>query len=319
MIKFLKNNSFGDFILKLTVFFVTVFFVDLAVGHVLKTFYYKQQSGFDYQATYAIDKTEADIVILGSSRATNLYDPSIFEAHYKMSCFNGGRYGFPIFYHYALLEAIVKRHPPKMVILSFDAGNFKINQADYDKISSLLPYYDTHSEIRQVIALKGPYEKLKMLSAIYPYNSLLFPIIFGNSSASKKKYSNINGYMPLTKIASGPLKKIDYTIEKNLDSVKINTYKSFIKLCIDSNINLFVVCPPYLINAIGIDPSIVEAKKIAKEYNVQFIDYSRDSFYVSRPELFADFRHLNKAGVELFSKNVIEKLNIPTQSASKKN
>lgn len=319
MLKNAENNSFRIFLLKLLAFFVLVILADLIIGNLLKKFYYKQQSGNDYLATYAIDKTEADILILGSSRAANLFNTQIFEKQFNMSCFNTGRYGYPIFYHYAVLKAVLKRDTPKIVILSFDAGNFSINQEAYDRLSSLLPYYKNHPEIRSIVELKGPYEKIKMFSAIYPYNSMLLPIISGNSLSSKTKHATINGYIPLNETINGPLRKFDYTIEKELDTIKVNTYKSFLQECIDSNIKLYIVCPPYMINAIGVDYSIIEAKKIAQQYKIFFFDYSRDTFYINKPQLFADYRHLNETGVELFSKSVIEKIKGTTKFPSQYN
>lgn len=309
MKKDLANKTYKIFLLKLAAFFIVISLLDFGIGYVLKKHYFKQQAGYDYQATYAIDTTKADILIMGSSRAANLFNPDIFERSFSLSCFNTGRYGYPIFYHYALLKAVVKRHKPKIVILSFDAGNFSINQEAYDRLSSLLPYYSSHPEIRPVVDLKGPYEKLKMVSSIYPYNSLLLPIISGNTNYSKKKYATIKGYIPLKENITLPLMKFDYSIEKKLDTVKINIYKAFIKECIDSKIKLFIVCPPYMVDPVGVDHSINEAKKIAAEYATNFFDYSRDAFYANKPELFADYRHLNENGVGLFSKNVIEKIN----------
>ena len=309
MKKDLANKTYKIFLSKLSAFLVVISLLDFGIGYVLKKYYFKQQAGYDYQATYAIDTTKANILIMGSSRAANLFNPDIFESRFNISCFNTGRYGYPIFYHYALLKAIEKRHKPKMVILSFDAGNFSINQEAYDRLSSLLPYYSSHPEIRPVVDLKGPYEKLKMVSFIYPYNSLLLPIISGNTSYSKKKYATIKGYIPLKENITLPLMKFDYTLEKKLDTVKINIYRAFIKECIDSNIKLFIVCPPYMVDAIGVDNSIIEAKKIAQQYAINFFDYSRDAFYANKPELFADYRHLNENGVGLFSNNVIEKIN----------
>ncbi|MEP7108474.1 MAG: hypothetical protein ABI760_10840 [Ferruginibacter sp.] len=309
MIRKVKNSFLQLFIVKLIAFFAVVFLSDLVIGRLLKKYYFKQESGYYYQTTYAIDKTEADILIFGSSRAANLFNPEIFEKHFNMSCFNIGRDGHPLFYHYALLKANLKRHLPKIVILSFDAGNFSIKQEAYDRLSSLLPYYSYHPEIRPIVDLKGPNEKVKMLSAIYPYNSLLLPIIAGNSAFSKTKYATIKGYVPLKEIIKGPLKTLDYTIEKELDTIKVNTYRAFLKECRAANIKLYVVCPPYMINAIGVDYSITTAKKIAQEYNISFFDYSRDTSFINKPLLFADFRHLNEKGVELLANTVIVQIN----------
>jgi lysophospholipase L1-like esterase len=69
-----------------------------------------------------------------------------------------------------------------------------------------------------------------------------------------------------------------------------------------------------MIHAIGTDRSIIAAKEIAQQYKINFFDYSRDSFFINKPELFADFRHLNETGVELFSNEVIEKIKINEQN-----
>ncbi len=68
--------------------------------------------------------------------------------------------------------------------------------------------------------------------------------------------------------------------------------------------------PPYMIHSIGIDRSITEAKEIAKSYKINFIDFSKDSFFTSKPKLFADYRHLNEKGFELFLDVVLEKINL---------
>ena len=165
MLKSIGNKQFVKFLIKAGLFFLLFFILDFTTGSLLRFFYYRQEVGNDYQATLAIDSTKADIVIFGSSRAANLFDTEIFAKRLNMSCFNTGRYGYPIFYHYALLKAVTKRYIPKIAILSFDAGNFSVNQEAYDRLSSLLPYYKNHPEIRSIVDLKGPYEKIKMLSA----------------------------------------------------------------------------------------------------------------------------------------------------------
>lgn len=308
MTKINKYNSFKFFLLKLAAFFIVIFIVDFVIGNMLKKFYFKQQSGYDYLTTYSIEETKADILILGSSRAVNIYDTKIFTNRFGLSCYNAGRYGESVFYHYAVLKSVLKRYTPKMIILSFDAGNFSKNEEVYDRLTVLLPYYKTHPEIQPIIALKGPYEKLKMVSSIYPYNSLLIPIITGNAAFNKKKYINENGFISIDKTFSGPLQTFDYAKEGEQDTIKINIFKSLLQECINTHIPLYIVCPPYMINPIGIDHSILAAKAIAKEFNIDFFDYSRDEYYINKPQLFADYRHLNKKGTELFSNAIIERI-----------
>jgi hypothetical protein len=314
MKKKIAGNSFRTFLLKMAACLAIVFLVDSAIGYVLKKFYFKQESGYDYLTTFSMERTKADILVFGSSRAVNIFNTTILTDKFGLSCYNAGRYGEPVFYHYAVLKSVLKRYTPKMILLSFDAGNFSKGADAYDKLSVLLPYYKGHPEIHAIVELKSHYEKLKLLSNIYPYNSLLLPIISGNSTYSKLKYPTINGFIPIKRIFAGPLQTFDYSKEQELDSLKINTYKSFIQDCIDLNIPLYIVCPPYMIHAIGTDHSITAAKEIAKQYNINFFDYSRDSTFTNKLELFADFRHLNETGVEVFSNEVIEKIKSDRQN-----
>lgn len=308
MIKLINANTLKSFFLKLFVFIIVVFILDRLAGAMLKIFYFKQQAGNDYLTTYAIDKTTDDVLIFGSSRAANIFNPRIFETQMGVSCFNAGRYGAPVFYHYAVLQCVLKRYEPKTILLSFDAGSFNKNQESYDRMAPLLPYYSDHPEIRDIVTLKGPFEQVKLLSCIYPYNSLLLPIISGNTAYGKRKFTHLKGYIPTEETFTGEMETIDYTKETALDSKKINTYKAFIQDCKKANIPLYIVCPPYLINSIGTDTSIIVAKKIAAENDTDFFDYSRDAYFNTNPQLFADFRHLNKTGVEIFCNILIKKL-----------
>ena len=303
-----KKNTVKGFFIKIFIFFIIFVIVDISVGSILRKGYRKQQSGYDYLTTYAIEQTTADILIFGSSRAVNIFDPLIFEKEMHLTCYNAGRDGEPIFYHYAILKSILKRYKPKMIVLSFDAGNFSKGLDAYDRLSALLPFYAEHPEIRPVVDLKGPFEKLKMLSAIYPYNSTLLSIITGNSNYSKIKYATVKGHIPLKYLAEGPRKKFDYTNEKELDTIKISCYKSFINECATAKIPLYIVCPPYNIEAVGIDPSITVGKEIAAQKNIPFFDFTKDSSYTGKPELFADYRHLNYKGVPLITMEVVKKI-----------
>lgn len=310
MIKKLKNKSLKQFLIKLLVFVAVLFIVDLLMGGVLKKLYFKQQSGSDYLTTYAIDTATADLFIFGSSRAENIFNPVIIEKQLGLSCYNAGRSGEPIFYHTAVLKSVLKRVKPSIILLSFDAGNFSKNQDSYDRIAVLLPYYQSHPEMRSIIELKTPFEKIKLISNLYPYNSSILSILSSFTDYNKKKYLHIKGFTPLTNTIERPFKNLDYSKEKELDSIKINTFKSFIRCCLSTNVQLYIVCTPYMINAIGTDASIIAAKKIAKEMGIHFFDYSRDTFYTQKPHLFADFRHLNNKGVDIFYTSIAERIRL---------
>lgn len=304
----LKKNVYQKFLIKLLVLFITLVFLDFIIGSLLNIFYFKQESGLQYRTTYSIEKTTADLLIFGSSTANHNYHPGIFEKRLNMSFYNVGRDGNSIFYDYAVLKGILKRYSPKIVILDFGDDEFNKGDGSYDRLSSLLPYYKTHPEIRSIIDLKSPYEKFKLLSFIYPYNSSIFTIAVGNAAFNKIRRGDLNGYIPLTNVWDESIKDGNTLLKYESDSNKIKTFEYFIRDCLYSKIELYIVCSPIFIKPNYVSNSIVLGKKIANKYNLQFFDYSKDTMFLNHPKLFADVGHLNDEGAKVFSDKVIDSI-----------
>ncbi|MFZ7168945.1 MAG: hypothetical protein ACO1G2_02080, partial [Bacteroidota bacterium] len=83
-------------------------------------------------------------------------------------------------------------------------------------------------------------------------------------------------------------------------------YKSFIQECARANVKLYIVCSPYFIQSDITDYSVSIGKEIAKENNIAFFDFSKDTVFVNNTELFADFAHLNDTGAKLFSDSLVK-------------
>jgi len=309
MNKTIRKNQIKLFLLRLLAFFIIVFLFDYSIGSLLRHFYFKQESGLQYRTTYAIEKTNADILIFGSSRANHHYRPDVFENRMKLSFYNAGRDGNFMFYHLAVLKGVLNRYSPKIVILDFVAEEFAQNQYSYDRLSSLLPYYKSHPEMRPIINLKSKYEKIKLVSQIYPYNSLMLTIAVGNSGVNKKRKSDIQGYVPITKVWNGPIQVDNISSYYQIDSIKVKAYEAFIQDCVQANVALYIVCSPYYIKSDQVDYSIVLGQNIAESYGIKFIDYSKDTIFTNNSALFADIGHLNDNGAEVFSNILIDQIN----------
>jgi len=267
-----------------------------------------------------MDSTRADILIFGSSTANHHYYPDAFEKRLKMSCYNTGRDGNSIFYHYAVLESVLERYHPKIIILDFNLGEFKNASGSYDRISSLLPYCKKHPELDSIVKLKGPYEKYKMLSKVYPFNSLIFSILIGNLDYNReRKYMDDNqGYVPLTKIWDHKI-AIDTTVKSyEIDTNMIQTFKDFINSNINSKVKLYIVISPGFFKYTKKEPSIEIAHRIANEYSIPFFDFSRDTFFWNNPRLFSNENHLNNSGAKVFSNKVIDSIILHEESVNEK-
>ena len=234
MVKYLKNIFFA---------IILIVFTDFILGNIISYYYFNVKSGMIYDSNQSFTKTESDILIFGSSRASRHYNPKIIENETNMTCYNTGRDGYFIFYQTALLRSILNRYIPKKIILDF-SDNLSYDKNDLDRISALMPYYENNKEIGYIIRLKSNFEFLKLYSRLYRYNSMLTTIIKGN--LYDKKIDTPNGFKPLY----GQLdNKIIYSENITQASLKIDEDKLFIledffRLTKENDIELLVVHSP---------------------------------------------------------------------------
>lgn len=288
------------FIINLLLLAGLLILIDFAAGGVLRLLYFRQVSGLEYRTTYSMENSREDILVFGTSRANHHYVPKVFEDSLHRSFYNTGRDGESILYEYAVLKSVLKRYTPKVIILDLLINEFDYDPDSYDRLSCLLPYYRSHPEIREVVDKKGPLEKYKLLSSIYPYNSSVLTIIMGNRKTKEKEQK---GYIPL----SGATKWLIDTVHmepKPLDSVKIQAFKNFIKECQAHEIKLYVVVSPELA-PIDNFRSIEIGQTIANQCGVPFLNYVQDSCFTGKHKLFYDRTHLNDSGAHLFCTRLI--------------
>jgi len=195
MLKDYKETS--KFFIKIFYLFILVFILDFSIGYLLRYLYFNQKSGLQYRTTYSLEKTNQDIIILGPSTANHHYIPTIIEDSLNMTCYNTGRDGNGLLYNLAVQNAILKRYKPKLFIVDIRPSLLSDNFNDLERLSSLLPYYENHIEIREIVRKRSTFEDLKLISRIYPFNSSLLIIISNNLNHKKNSKIDYNGYIPL--------------------------------------------------------------------------------------------------------------------------
>lgn len=309
-IREIDEKGIPAYIAKACLFLMMLIVLDFSIGSFLRYLYFKQGAGQLYRTTYSLDSTKAEFLIFGSSTANHHYVPSIFEDRLKMTVYNTGRDANTIFYNYGIFQSILKRYHPKEAILDFNVGEFKIFPDSYDKISSLLPYYKSNPELTPVIELKSPFEKWKLLSKIYPFNSLMFSILIGNTEYNKSRdyINDQSGYVPLDHVWPKKLPARSAIKPYEIDAMKIKILKAFIAECKRVNIELYICISPNFIEYTNKDLSVELVHRIANEYHVPFYNFSQDPLFLQHPEYFADLMHLNKTGAEVFTNKVIDKI-----------
>ena len=195
-------------IIKIVLFIFVIAVTDKVIGLVLRRLYFNQTGGQDYSLSYVFSKCNADIVIFGNSRAQHHYDSRIISTGMKMSCYNAGLDGgHSIILPDAELKVITERYSPKIVILEFSPTGIVHYDGDYDRLSVLLPYYQDYPEIRSFLQLRGPFEKIKLMSSIYPFNSDIINIIGFNTNTRAARRHDFEGYIPLNEVLNPEILK----------------------------------------------------------------------------------------------------------------
>jgi hypothetical protein len=286
---------------------LVVAILDFAIGKTLRHFYFTEKSGLHYRTTYSMDSTKAEILVFGSSRANHHYVPDIYEDSLHMSFYNTGRDGSSMLYNLAVFKSILKRYTPKIIIFDLVPKSLYYNAVNYERLSSLQPYYSDHPEVKDIVQLRGPYEKYKLFSSIYPFNSGLLAIIMGNLEINKKRKGDQKGYVPLLNCIKDTslISLVDST--DNFDTTHVQALNYIARICKLKNILLLFVNSPIYAN-IPTPASAEVFSRIADEYNAVFLSYLNDSLFLKSPSLFNDRGHLNDKGAKIFSTMLVHQI-----------
>jgi len=295
-----NKNKLGGALLYIAVAILLIVVIDFCIGGVSAWFYHRSKYGIFHRQQYVLNESKDDIIILGSSRASHHYVPSILTDSLGMSCYNAGSEGMCIYYHYAMLAAMIERgHSPKLVIydvMNLDTKEHPGPTFTFDAaLDRLAPHYGEFACIDSLFELKGWKEKLKLQSKAYRYNSKLVQSIKCNFIPSPEDH----GY----EAVKGQLKESmqfyheDYD-DCGIDPLKLEYMRKMVRLANQNKVRMFFVLSPYFVD----NPSRAYnvAKEVARENNVEVIDCYNEPALMKR-ELFRDLMHLNDEGAHVWS------------------
>lgn len=274
--------------------------MDLCLGGASSWLYHRSKYGIFHRQLYVLNESKDDIIILGSSRASHHYVPCVFTDSLNMSCYNAGSEGMCIYYHYAMLAAMIEKgHCPKMVI--YDVMDLDIKKHPGPTftldaaLDRLAPHYGELACIDSLFELKDWKEKLKLHSMTYRYNSKLVQAIKCNYIPSPEN----NGYEMISGTLSEKVKyrKSGYD-NCELDSLKLCYLQKMINLAKHNHFTMIFVLSPHY----GDNPSKAYdiVKNVAKKNQLEFVDCFNEPTLMKR-DLFKDIMHLNDKGAHVWS------------------
>ena len=292
-------------------FLLIIIVADHVSGHFLQYLYFSQKTGNKQNLNYSFADCKSDVIIFGSSRAQHHYDTKIFSDSLHMSCYNAGMDGgHSILLSYAQISVILKRYQPKLIIVEM-SPEMVYHSVDYDKLKILLPYVKKYPELDSLTTLITPYESYYMLSAIYPFNSMLIDLIRFNTNIDANRGWIVNGYIPIkNKMINAEMLKngIEEVSNAAVDNHKLTALNYIIDACKKRSIPLYLInSPEFIINRENTAVNSTSGKAVMnliKNTQANFIDYSGDTAFLGKTDLFADVKHLNENGATRYSQKI---------------
>ena len=289
------------FMVKILLFFAMVVAIDFGVGFVGDYLTSHVKSG-DTKRTYDLAmKDYHDVLILGSSRARHHYETPFLSDALGLDVYNAGYDGNGVILAYGLLEMILERYQPKLIIYDVEPA-FDINVYEPDNnhkryISRLKPYY-RHNAIGKIIEDVSSEEWYKVHSGMIRYNMSIITMLhenYRNDNDEKKGFSPLIG-------------EYEREPEKNdgmkvLDSFKLRYMDRLLVLAKKKQVPIIVVASPKY--GSGSSSGLQPVVGICKHNDVEFIDFYADSVFMRHKEWFKEPMHLNKKGAMAFSEKIL--------------
>lgn len=291
------RGQWKSYIAKASVLLLLLFVADRGIGYGLKWMYFNQKGEDYFYTTKAIDEQTADLLILGSSRARNHYNPEILEDSLGMSCYNAGRSGCFLVYQSAQLDLILDRYTPKAILLEVTPYDMEAGEGDYDRLSGLLPYQH-HPSFKKVIRKKSVWEPYKCWSEIYPYNSLVLKMVKNLKDRGEFK---ANGFQPLYGVWNDSIGSYGEH-EKPIDKHKTEEMVHIIHVCREKGIKLTMVTSPMFARC-RTTQTLLLTDSLCNTYHIRYYSFLNEPAYEDN-KLYHTSDHLNDKGAEIFSKHI---------------
>jgi hypothetical protein len=244
-----------------------------------------------YQNLY---KKESDVLIIGASQVKYGYDTDIFCNIMEKSCYNAGWAGYGLLYYQVIIDATIKRHKPELILIDINepylSGMYRFQN------TKMKCWYDISPSVQDCLDQNTTFiEHLKLKSNLYKYNRITQQLI----RTYNLTIQHPNGYEPLY----GVLKQAEPNTTEafKLDSAELRLFENIVSISQKNDITLIVSQAP----SFSYDTKFNEWwEEYLKQHNIIFFNYSTDTFFMRRPNLFSDKWHLNHEGAKIYSERL---------------
>lgn len=295
------RNQYIKWFAKLALFVVVFFCMDLLFGTIINSFKRKavRINPDSVKTSYLLNDVKTDVVIIGASEVEYSYRPDIISDSLGMSVYNCGRNGQGLYYQIAVVNSILDRYSPKLIVWSIAPNCLTPHESEMDRVSLLKPYYHENKYCKRLIQQRSWYEKFKMLSFFYVYNSEFHSYIF--KVLRPEPIKNNYGYVQIEKSSVLPVLE-DRQWEDLPENFRVSMFEEVVERLKANEIQTVFVFSPHFSSG---DYRDLDSYKLLKSILDKNGFCIMEDYYHYEPLMhdyyFKDKDHLSEEGVFIFS------------------
>ena len=292
------------FIINLLFFIILVVAFDYVCGSLSSYMISHSKGGSTQNNYYIANKMESDVIIMGSSRATHHYVPSVIEDLTGFTCYNCGEEGNGSILAYGRFKMATDRYTPKIIIYEVTPEYDYFKDIDNSKYLKYLKPYYSNSHVRLLIEKFGnDFDNIKLLSKMYQNNGLFLTEFIDNIIARDNNY----GYSPLMGKMNLKSNLNRDRIVRDIDESKTELIERLISECKDKGVNLFFFISPRY-NTIADEDYFNHAISIAENNDIPLYDFRGVTDIAGNPKFFNDPLHMNNDGAMYYTQHYVSQV-----------
>ena len=290
---------------------------DWLIGYGLRTI---ETSKFGSLNRIMSGRVNADVLIIGSSRALSHYDPRIIQSIFGGTAYNIGMDALQIDSQLALLRTYLKHNTaPEIVILNLDLFSFEATKSGeiYDP-ARYVPYLyekELYEPLHRIDANVWRWKNIPLYG--YTVEDMSFTWVWGVLSCLgiNPAEDYFLGFNPKNTRWTDDFERFraDHPqgVTYSISDRGLQAFRDLIRTCRNKRIEIVLVYSPEYCEMHALETNRAEImemfRAIASEFHIPFWDYSDSAFSYQR-ELFQNSQHLNAAGASIFTRDIADRL-----------
>ncbi len=263
-------------------------------------------------------KINADMIIMGSSRAVVHISPKILDSALELNSYNIGLDGWSFKMQNGRFRIYLQHNrKPKYIVQNVDVFLLTKPKQLYN-YQQFLPYLNDTLIKQYTKGYEGEFTNFHYYLPLYKFNGCMEIAAEGLLSffgVNRHKPVRYKGFEPMKKEWDGTFDEYKKMYPQGrpmpVDTSNKHEFFAFLDFCKKENIKVILVFTPELTEGqkytTNRDEVVEMYQEFADKYGIPFLNYSNDSLSY-RKDLFYNSQHLNDKGATLFSYKLAEDL-----------